>query len=292
MFRELHEITISHTKNIVNTPSSIDDDLLLFDKFEDVPLPTEQTRMQCLFVALCIDGQAQYTVDTNEYKVVKGDLIIITDGQVVGNYLLSPNCKGVAIMASDDFFHEILKEVHEISQLFLLTHTNPVLHLNKETMDKFCVSFGNIKKSVDNKEHHFRREVVLSMLKTLIYELGNEIWNVQRINEKKNTRAESIFANFIGLVEKNFRVERRVGWYAEKLCITPKYLSETVKLVSKKTPNDWIDSYVTLEIRVLLKNSSKSIKEIASDLNFPTQSFLGKYFKEHVGLSPSQYRKK
>ena len=130
------------------------------------------------------------------------------------------------------------------------------------------------------------------MLKTLIYELGNEIWNVQRINEKKNTRAESIFANFIGLVEKNFRVERRVGWYAEKLCITPKYLSETVKLVSKKTPNDWIDSYVTLEIRVLLKNSSKSIKEIASDLNFPTQSFLGKYFKEHVGLSPSQYRKK
>lgn len=159
-------------------------------------------------------------------------------------------------------------------------------------MDKFCVSFGNIKKSVDNKEHHFRREVVLSMLKTLIYELGNEIWNVQRINEKKNTRAESIFANFIGLVEKNFRVERRVGWYAEKLCITPKYLSETVKLVSKKTPNDWIDSYVTLEIRVLLKNSSKSIKEIASDLNFPTQSFLGKYFKEHVGLSPSQYRKK
>lgn len=292
MFRELHEITISHTKNIVNTPSSIDDDLLLFDKFEDVPLPTEPKRMQCLFVALCIDGQAQYTVDTNEYKVVKGDLIIITDGQVVGNYLLSPNCKGVAIMASDDFFHEILKEVHEISQLFLLTHTNPVLHLNKETMDKFCVSFANIKISVDNKEHHFRREVVLSMLKTLIYELGNEIWNVQRINEKKNTRAESIFANFIGLVEKNFRVERRVGWYAEKLCITPKYLSETVKLVSKKTPNDWIDSYVTLEIRVLLKNSSKSIKEIASDLNFPTQSFLGKYFKEHVGLSPSQYRKK
>ena len=258
MFRELHEITISHTKNIVNTPSSIDDDLLLFDKFEDVPLPTEPKRMQCLFVALCIDGQAQYTVDTNEYKVVKGDLIIITDGQVVGNYLLSPNCKGVAIMASDDFFHEILKEVHEISQLFLLTHTNPVLHLNKETMDKFCVSFGNIKKSVDYKEHHFRREVVLSMLKTLIYELGNEIWNVQRINEKKNTRAESIFANFIGLVEKNFRVERRVGWYAEKLCITPKYLSETVKLVSKKTPNDWIDSYVTLEIRVLLKNSSNS----------------------------------
>jgi AraC-like DNA-binding protein len=92
-------------------------------------------------------------------------------------------------------------------------------------------------------------------------------------------------------VERNFRVERRVGWYAEQLCITPKYLSETVKQVSRRTPNEWIDNYVTLEVRVLLKNSTMSIKEIAQTLNFPNQSFLGKFFKEHVGMSPSDYRK-
>ena len=76
------------------------------------------------------------------------------------------------------------------------------------------------------------------------------------------------------------------------MCITAKYLSETVKQVSKRTPNEWIDSYVTLEVRVLLKNSTKAIKEIALELNFPNQSFLGKFFKEHVGMSPSAYRKK
>ena len=64
-----------------------------------------------------------------------------------------------------------------------------------------------------------------------------------------------------------------------------------MKQVSRRTPNDWIDHYVTLEIRVLLKNTNMSIKEIAQELNFPNQSFLGKYFKEHVGISPSAYRK-
>ena len=92
-------------------------------------------------------------------------------------------------------------------------------------------------------------------------------------------------------MEQNFRSERRVSWYAQQLCITPKYLSETVKAVSKRRPNDWIDNYVTMEIRVMLRNSTMSIKEIAQELNFANQSFLGKYFKEHVGMSPKEYRK-
>ena len=105
------------------------------------------------------------------------------------------------------------------------------------------------------------------------------------------TRAEVIFTKFIKLVETHFRQERRVSWYAQQLCITAKYLSETVKNVSRRTPNEWIDNYVILELRVLLRNSTKNIKEISEELNFPNQSFMGKYFKEHVGMSPSQYRK-
>lgn len=64
-----------------------------------------------------------------------------------------------------------------------------------------------------------------------------------------------------------------------------------VKVASRRTPNDWIDDYVTLELRVLLRNTNKNIKEITEEMNFPNQSFLGKYFKEHVGISPSAYRK-
>ena len=80
------------------------------------------------------------------------------------------------------------------------------------------------------------------------------------------------------------------GFPKEQLCISPKYLSETVKAVSKRTPNEWIDSYVIMELCMLLRSSQRSIKEIAQSLNFSNQSFLGKYFKEHMGVSPSDYR--
>ena len=95
-----------------------------------------------------------------------------------------------------------------------------------------------------------------------------------------------IIPKFIKMVEQTFRHERRVAWFAKELNITPKYLSETVKSVSNRTPNEWIDYYAILELRVQLKNTIKSIKEISDELNFPNQSFMGKFFKDHVGMSP------
>ena len=193
-------------------------------------------------------------------------------------------------MASNDFFAEIIKEVYEMSQVFLFAYSNPVFNLKPEKAATFNVYFNMICEKVEDRGHRFRRELAISLLKAMIYDIGNEIYQKQA-NSPKRTRAEVIFGNFIALVKDNFRHERRVSWYGEQLCITPKYLSETVKQVSRRTPNEWIDYFVVLEIRVLLKSSTLSIKEIAESLHFPNQSFLGKFFKEHVGVSPSKYRR-
>jgi AraC-like DNA-binding protein len=142
-----------------------------------------------------------------------------------------------------------------------------------------------------NTEHPYRTELVKAWLLSMFYDMSGVIYRVEQQGQKVQTRADAFFAQFIRLLELNFRNERRVSWYAEQLGITAKYLSEVVKQVSKRTPTDWIDNYVILEMRVLLKNSTKNIKEIADELNFPNQSFLGKYFKEHVGMSPSEFRK-
>lgn len=288
---EWRNITVELAKESLGGESYIGNDLLLFDNFGDVALPSVPRRMQCLLVALCTEGQASYTIDAKEHVVKANDVIVVGEGQVVESCSLSDDCRGVAMLSSNDFLHEIIKEVHEMSSLFLFAHANPVFSLTEEKKEMFVKYFNEIREKVNERQHHFRKELVTTILKALIYELGNEIWLVQQGDERKNSRAETIFTNFVRLVEQNFRHERRVGWYAERLCITPKYLSETIKLVSKRPPNEWIDNYVTLEIRVLLKNSTKSIKEIAQELNFPSQSFLGKYFKEHVGMSPSKYRK-
>ena len=80
-------------------------------------------------------------------------------------------------------------------------------------------------------------------------------------------------------------------FYADKMCLTPKYLSKVIKEKSSKSASEWIDNYVTLEARALLKSTNMTIRQISDELNFPSQSFFGKYFKRHQGMSPKEYRK-
>lgn len=287
---EIEEITIESALQLYNG-SHIGNDLLLIENINDVPLPNEPRRMRCILFGICLHGKAQYSVDTEEHMVTPGDVIIINEGTVTDNYMLSPDCKGIGLLISIDFFRETIKGMHELSQLFLFSRTHPVFSLTQDEVALLRAYFKAIKFKVDDHAHHFRSDVVRSLLISMIYDISNAIYRIQHASEHRQTRAEAIFAAFIKLVEANFRHERRVGWYGEQLHITPKYLSETVKQVSKRTPNEWIDNYVILEARVMLKNTNMSIKEIAQQLNFPNQSFLGKFFKEHVGMSPSDYRK-
>ena len=285
------ELTINNVRASYKG-SFLNNDLVLIDELAKLPLPNEPRRTRCIILGLCLKGKAQYSVDTIDHTVQPKDVILINEGLVLDNYMLSPDFSGIGILMSSDFFHEIIQGIHELSSLFLFSRTHPVLTLNHIEVKNIEFYFRALKYKVDEKNHHFRTDVVRSLMMTMIYDISNAIYRLQQINDKRQTRAEAIFTSFIRLVEENFRHERRVSWYGEQLCITPKYLSETVKQISRRTPNEWIDNFVTLEVRVLLKNSTMSIKEIAQTMNFPNQSFLGKYFKEHVGMSPSDYRKK
>ncbi|MBO5061293.1 MAG: AraC family transcriptional regulator [Prevotella sp.] len=287
----IKEISISEMKALYNG-SYIDDDIMVFDEIGALPLPNEPRRMKCILLALCRHGKVQYSVDTEERMVAANDVIIISEGQVIDNYMLSSDLSGIAILISQNFFSEIVKDIHGISSLFLFSRSHPVFGLRQKEISTLMTYFDLIWNKMNDDEHHFRKDVVRSLIATMIYDLSQVIYRIQQQRSERQSRAESIFTEFIRLVEQNFRHERRVSRYATLMCITPKYLSETVKLVSRRTPNEWIDNYVALEIRVMLKNTTKSIKEIAEEMNFPNQSFLGRFFKEHVGMSPSEYRKR
>lgn len=269
----------------------IEGDILLIDEMANLPLPKEPRRMQCLLVGMCLKGSARYYVDTVEHVVEPGDLIIINQGRVTHDCTMTPDCRGIGIIIDYNFFKETIKSIHELSSLFLFARNHPVFRLPTERANFIRDTFFLIKDKISEPDNHFRRQMVQSLFLTMVYEMCNVIYTAQINNDECNTRAEEIFTKFLLLVEANFRTERRVGWYSEQLCISPKYLSETVKIVSKRTPSEWIDSYVTMELRMLFRNTQKSIKEIAQELNFSNQSFLGKYFKEHVGMSPSEYRR-
>ena len=266
-------------------------DILLIDEMANLPLPKEPRRMQCLLVGMCLKGSARYYVDTVEHVVEPGDLIIINQGRVTHDCTMTPDCRGIGIIIDYNFFKETIKSVHELSSLFLFARNHPVFRLPEDRANFIRDTFFQMKDKISEPDNHFRRQMVQSLFLTMVYEMCNVIYTAQVKNDGCNSRSEEVFTKFLLLVEANFRTERRVGWYSEQLCISPKYLSETIKMVSKRTPSEWIDSYVTMELRMLFRNTQKSIKEIAQELNFSNQSFLGKYFKEHVGMSPSEYRR-
>ena len=267
------------------------DDLLLFDRMTDFPLPRGASRTDDIIVGLCLEGESKYTANVVEHAVGPGDVLMIHDGQVVDDYVASPGQKGVGLMMSPGFFHEVLKDIHELSALIIFSRSFPVFRLTPREVDIMTAYYRLIKEKVEDEANGLRRDVARHIIAAMVCELSNAIRRIPYFNGEKQMRAEKIFADFIRLVEQNFKTERRVGWYGRQMCITPKYLSETVKTVSRRTPNEWIDNYVTMELRAQLRNTTKSIKEIAREMNFPNQSFLGKYFKEHVGMSPMSYRK-
>jgi AraC-like DNA-binding protein len=92
------------------------------------------------------------------------------------------------------------------------------------------------------------------------------------------------------LLFEHFKEAKDVSFYADKLCVSPKYLSSLVKQMVGKPAKDCIDYCIIMESKVLL-NSSYTIQEISQQLNFPNQSFFGKYFKKHTGISPLNYRR-
>ena len=258
----------------------LEDGLVLTDRIAYAPIPKEPTRMTFILMALCRKGQAQYSIDTREQIVQPGDLLFISEGHIVDNYSPSPDFECSCILVSTQFYHSFVQNVKNVSSLLLFSMNNPVVRLTPREIDKIA-----------DTQHHYRIELVKALLLAMFYDMSGVIYRVEQSSSKGQSRADVMFAKFIRLLEENFRKERRVGWYANKMGITAKYLSEIVKNVSKRTPNEWIDSYVILEIRVMLKNSTRTIGQITEDLNFPNQSFLGKFFKEHVGVSPTEYRK-
>lgn len=287
----MKDITLTDIKRI-SAGLCLDNDLLLFKSITEVPVSKETWRIKCLFVGLCTKGSARYTVDTEEFVLNPGDALIVGEDHVIDNYIPSSDFEGKAFAMSYSFYYEIIQNIHKLSSLLLFSCNHPVFSLNEDEIDTVNNYFDIMNAKLMQKEHRFRRDLLQSLINTMICDLSNAMYRIQQHEVEVTTSADVIFTKFIRLVEKFYKKERKVSWYAGELGISPKYLSETVKRTSKRTPNEWIDKYVILEVRLRLKNSSVSIKEIAEDMNFPSQSFLGKYFKEHMNMSPSQYRKK
>ena len=245
----------------------------------------------------CQRGSVEVSLEGCHYHIKPGDVYIYMASTLV--HLLHKSEDAEGIMVEVDFYY-ILPIVNKVinveSQLFM--RKNPCVSLSGEQCAHFEYLLNNLWDRINAEDcqkenvkyQHLKLELIKSMGQTICYEILNMYFTNQPLQPLQQGKKDVVFQNFMLSLFRFYRKERDVSFYARMQHITPRYFSAIIKEKTGDSALQWIVRMVITEAKQLLEESDLSIKEIADQLNFPTQSFSGKYFKQYVGVSPKEYR--
>lgn len=270
----------------------VGDDFALFSDVSKLSFKEFPSRINASVLGLCLNGSCQVGVNLKEYTITPNMLIVTLPDQIIQNFGMSDDFSGLFIVISKGFVDDALPRLTELFPFLFHVKNSPSVLLDKEDVDCLIEYYSFLRKKVQMTSNLFRREIIKSILQSMFYDLYNIFKKHSLLKEVRTmSRKEELVERFLKEVIENYRTERTVMFYASKLCLTSKHLSGVVKEVSGKTAGEWIEDLVILEAKALLKSTEMSIQEVAETLHFSNQSFFGKYFKQHVGVSPKEYRK-
>ncbi|MDP4277816.1 MAG: helix-turn-helix domain-containing protein [Bacteroidota bacterium] len=269
---------------------ALGEDFLLFEN----PIVTEAFnhpfKVDVVTGIICTRGTMKGFVNLKKYETQAPCLFIVLPDQILQYEEFSDDFEGLFVVMSKTFTNNLIElNIQDKLPLFRSVQDNPWIPLNEQELEMMLQFYKTLQMTVRLKENPNRMEIL--KLLTQAFFLGISYQFHKLPEEAKQSKQEILVENFINCVHKNYKKERTVEFYANKLALTPKYLSKLIKDNTGKSAPEWIDNYVVLEAKALLKSTNMTIQQISDELNFPTQSFFGKYFKRQVGLSPKGYRR-
>ncbi len=288
----LHKVSISRIKKEMNDVFYLSDDLVVTKLSPDNNTTSDYPASIDGFSAvIIIAGEATVSIDMQNYHVKPNTIVFFNPDSIIRTVKCSNNAQAYFLAFSRSFVNEIQIDLSTSLPVYMRFGQQPVMEVRQEDVDEIRQLFRMIMTMTRSDKSRYRHEIIRTLFTTAFYMITEIILREQPA-EAKQGRCEVLFNEFMALLEQHSKRERNVSFYAKELNITPKYLSSVVKEVSGKTAARWIDESVILEAKALLKYSGMSIQEIAYHLNFSTQSFFGKYFKQHTGTSPSHFKRR
>ena len=244
-----------------------------------------------LIIIIYLEGYFKAKVDWRNYTLEKGSLLVIMPKQVFEIRDISPDADSIVYIMKKNFWDNNIDffETIELKQHFF---KESGFRLSENRLNEAVTLYHLIKQKLTEK-HLFSRQIIQHYISVMFYNVYAQLQQQykQKSKYKLHTK-EYFFEQFMRLVERHFKEERQITFYAEKLHLTSKYLSEVIRSVSGMTAGQWIQEYLIIESRALLKMGKMSIKQISNELNFYDQSHFGVFFKKHVGCSPKAYQKR
>lgn len=292
----ISEITMSMLPEISNN-MTYKDLFVLGDNFDDPSLPQHRLegyplKMMFVILIVCLEGRIRIRVNLREITITSNHLFIAPEGSIIDMVTYDEPCK-IGFLFFSNVERPYLPNNKTWMRIMSVMKNQPTLiHIHDESIHHFVECYKLIRHAISDTNLRNKDDVINGYMQVISSYWLNELDENERTSlRQKTTRNEQIFDEFIDLVHAHYTHRRDVSFYADKLCITPKYLSVAVKGVSGRKPMDWIRDLVILDAKAMLLNGSLSIQQISDSLHFANPSFFGKYFKESVGCSPGKYRR-
>ena len=256
-------------------------------------------RLDGYMAVFCLEGELKAEINLKTYDIRKNSVIINLPGNISRIYSIEEDqldqLHFVVVAVSSNFLSASRMDYVRMFNESIAILDNPCFEMSEDERAIFFKYFELVDALVKNSPEGLM-QILRNIVSSCLYYAGR-IWQEKLLaaeppksEKEQSIRAKLVLEEFLKLVAQYHDRERSMGFYAGKLCLTPKYLSKIIKKASGKSGPEWIDSFVILEAKNMLKYSDMPIKEIVYKLNFPNASVFYKFFKSHTGLTPSDYR--
>lgn len=291
----MNKIKLINLDNIYEFVSEMQnkDNIVLFDNLEKhhelIGILAYPVKLNYHIAIFLLEGSMTVRIGHKDYTLKSHDLAYVLKGKIYQPLEISNDAKLTICCINEDFF-DINPEVNKACEIYNRLLTNPIVNLSPGNASEYLATFKNIKKYQNEIKHTCRIEIIKNYCFIIFNLICDELIKEKEFIQHNISRKETIYQSFISNIEKHYKHERSVKFYADKLCLTPKYLSSVIHQVSGKHASEWLDDFIMLEIKALLKTTNMPIQQIAYELNFSTPAHFGKFFKRITGVSPKRYR--
>lgn len=260
------------------------------DKDEWLP-PGKTMKVDVDTIIFCRKGTALIEIDLIPYEIVANTQLIIIAGSIVHNISNSDDFRISYIIFKHEVYDEATAQLEPSFTFFMKEY--PCVQLGEKRINKMNYLVEAMEDFYNEKTNCFRVKIFKNNIQSFLLDVYDKTRTLFKIDKSEEVgRREELFIKFIHLIHNFCPKEREVGFYADKLHITSRYLSSITQNVADKSAKYIIDKHAIQRIKIMLKYSNMSIQDISYELNFPDQSFFARYFKKHTGMTPLEYRAK
>lgn len=285
-----NEITVERLLELdIPELTAFNKDIVMVNNFNDMSLFSHPVRLKATTVLVCVKGTIDCSINLRNFIITENQMLVNFTGDII-HINSAKDMAGYAIILSEDFLQQIQLDFRFRAQSYLSLRDNGPINIPVNELTDLKPYYSLMKKNMEEGNLEVIKGLAVALAHTIVAIMKRFQKPVAHDADKNETRFQQIFDRFMMLLNAWHTKERSLNFYADKMHLTPKYVSAVVKTYSGKSALSWINEYVVLEAKMMLRYSDMTVQEIAYSLNFPTQSAFGKYFRQQLGVSPKRYR--